>query len=192
MLTDLFVSQVRVDIIKLFLRSPGLRIHIRGVCRAIDAEINAVRRELSNLTSLGFLRKEKSGNKIYYQPRPDFILLDELLGMVVKTTGLGKAIINDADDLGKVDFAFVAKEFAKGRRSRSSDVDLFVIGKVAVSKLERLIRTEQERLEREVNYTVLTPEEFDFRRRRKDPFLVSVLKQPRIVLIGDEGKYADI
>lgn len=192
MLSDLFVSQVRVDIIKLFLRKPSLRVHIRGICRAVGAEINAVRRELSNLTSLGLLRREKSGNKIYYQVRSDFALLDELLGMVVKTTGLGKKILEDADDLGALEFAFVAKEFAKGRRSRSSDVDLLVVGKVNVAKLERLIRREQERLEREINYTVLTPEEFDFRRKRKDPFLVNVLKQPKIVLLGDEAKFTSV
>jgi DNA-binding transcriptional ArsR family regulator len=192
MLTELFVSQVRVEIIKLFLRDPSLGIHIRAICRAVGAEINAVRRELDNLTKIGLLRKEKSGNKIYYQVRPDFVLLDELLGMVVKTTGLGKGIVENAKEFGAIEFAFVAKEFAKGRRSGSSEVDLFMVGKVNVGKLERLIRDEQERLGREINYTLLTPEEFDFRRRRKDPFLVNVLKQPKIVLLGDEEKFTNV
>ena len=192
MLNKLFVSQVRVAIIKLFLLNPGLRLHIRAICREIQAEINAVRRELQNLTKIKFLREEKSGNRVFYQVREDFIFFDELLGMVIKSEGLGGEVIKKANRLGKVDFAFISKEFAKGRRATPSDIDLFLVGKINLRQLEELVKAEERRRNREINYTVFTPEEFDFRRRRRDPFLVAVLKQPKIVLVGDENRYLDI
>ena len=38
----------------------------------------------------------------------------------------------------------------------------------------------------ELNYTVMTEEEFDFRKSRRDPFVLSVLTGSKIMVIGDE------
>jgi len=39
---------------------------------------------------------------------------------------------------------------------------------------------------REINYTVMSREEFDFRKKRRDPFLLGVLAGSRVMIIGDE------
>lgn len=188
MLKELFVSEVRIRVITLFLthREP---FHVREVTRRVGAEINAVRRELRRLDRIKFLKKEPRGNRIFYSVRPDFALLDELLGMVAKTSGLGREILERKEDLGKIRFAMLAKGFLKGRVSKPSEVDLLIVGKVDHPLLERIVKRAEGRIGHEVNYTVLTPEEFDFRKMRKDPFIAEVLSQPRIVLLGSEEKY---
>lgn len=192
MLEELFISKVRVAIIRLFLTKPRSQFHVREISRRVGAEINAVRRELSRLEKIRFLKKTPRGNRLCYSVRPDFVLLDELLGMVVKDTGIGREVLDRKDELGKINFALLSKAFVKGRVSKPSEVDLLLVGKIDLSKLERIINRQQERLGREINYTALTPEEFDFRKRRKDPFLLSVLQQPRIVLLGSEEKFCRI
>lgn len=189
MLKDLFVSEVRIRILKLFLTAPKVQLHVREISRRVGAEINAVRRELHRLQRIKFLKKDPRGNRIYYSARMDFILYDELLGMITKEFGLGKDILDRCDELGKINFAMLAKGFVKGRLSKPSQIDLLIVGKVDVSLLTKIVRREEERLGHEINYTVLTPEEFDFRKRRKDPFIAEVLFQPRIVLIGSEEKH---
>jgi hypothetical protein len=52
--------------------------------------------------------------------------------------------------------------------------------------LAQLVKGEEVRKERELNYTVMTEEEFAFRKRRRDPFVLSVLEGSRVMLIGDE------
>lgn len=188
MLKDLFVSEVRIRILKLFLTDPKAQLHVREIGRRVGAEINAVRRELHRLQRIKFLKKDPRGNRIYYSARADFILYDELLGMITKEFGLGREILDKREDLGKISFAMLAKGFVKGRVSKPSEVDLLIVGKVGVPLLTRIVRKEEERLGHEINYTVLTPEEFDFRKLRKDPFIAEVLSQPRIVLIGNEEK----
>jgi len=49
-----------------------------------------------------------------------------------------------------------------------------------------LIREEEKRLGREINYTVMTEEEFSFRKKKRDPFILSVLQGSRVMLYGDE------
>ena len=186
---ELFISTVRVRIIKLFLTNPKSQFHIREIARRVGAEINAVRRELSRLRGIGFLKKIPRGNRVFFSVREDFIFFDELLGMVAKETGIGKAILEKKEELGKINFAMLAKPFVKGRLSKPSEVDLLLVGKISAPLLTKIVENEQQRLGHEVNFTVLTPEEFDFRKRRKDPFILDVLSQPRIVLLGSEEKY---
>ncbi len=187
---DLLISKVRVRVIKLFLTNPDDQFYVRQISRKVNSEINAVRRELGRLHRIGFLKKSARGNRLFYSIKPDFVFLDELLGMVVKETGLGRSILEKKEQLGKIKFAMFAKPFVKGRVPKPSEIDLLIVGKVSTSLLTKLVEEEQQRRGHEVNYTVLTSEEFDFRKRRKDPFIIDVLSQPRIVLLGNEEKYS--
>jgi hypothetical protein len=38
----------------------------------------------------------------------------------------------------------------------------------------------------EINYTIMSEEEFDFRKKRTDPFIMGILAGSRVMLIGDE------
>lgn len=191
-MNELFISKVRVRIIKLFLTNPNSQFHVREVTRRVGAEINAVRRELSRLRRIQFLKRTPRGNRVFYSVRLDFAFYDELLGMVVKETGLGRAILERREELGKINFAMFSKAFVKGRVSRPSEVDLLLVGKISTPLISKLVENEQQRLGHEINYTVLTPEEFDFRKRRKDLFILDVLSQPRIVLLGNEERYCQL
>ena len=52
---------------------------------------------------------------------------------------------------------------------------------IIVKKLEKILETE-------INYSSMTEEEYKYRKSRKDPFITSVLLQPRIMIIGNETK----
>jgi len=65
-------------------------------------------------------------------------------------------------------------------------VDLLIVGEVLLPELAKLVRAEEGRLEQEINYTVMSREEFEFRKKRRDPFLLSILASSRVMIIGDE------
>ena len=76
--------------------------------------------------------------------------------------------------------------FLRKMKDQPDEVDLLIVGNVVLPELALLIREEERRLATEINYTVMTDEEFDFRKKKRDPFIVTILSSSRVMLIGDE------
>lgn len=187
LLEYLIISRVRVKVLTLFLTNPDSMFHVRDIVRKVEEEINAVRRELAHLEKGGLLSKERRANRLFYMFRKDYPLHYELMELIAKTTGLGWDIIKNKAKLGKMKFAMLSGRFVRGLpRKDSNDVDLLVVGSVVLPELGKLVKNEEVRRERELNYTVMTEEEFAFRKRRRDPFVQDVLNTSRVMLIGDE------
>jgi len=186
MLTDLIISRVRVKILQLFFQSPGKIFHVRDIVRRVDEEINAVRRELAHLEKIGAMTKERRANRLFYALRRDYPLYFDLLELIVKTSGMGGEIIKHRNKLGKIKFAMISGKFARSTARSGGDVDLLIVGKVVLPELGQIVRAEEVHREREINYTVMSEEEFEFRKRRRDPFVLEILRGARIMVIGDE------
>lgn len=187
-LKDLFVSQVRVDILKLFLFYPGAKYYVREITRRVNTEINAVRRELENLANLGLLKKIPQKNRLYYSVREDFPFFNEVLGMVVKEEGVGKALVKGRG-LGEVKLAFLSIPYLKGRVAAPSEIDLLIVGRVSSKKIAKLVKNEEKCRGQEINYTILSEGEFEALKKRRDPFLLSAIFQPKIILTPGAEKY---
>lgn len=182
----LFTSRVRLKILDIFVPHPNEMFYVRQVTRMTGEEVNAVRRELERLKAIGLLETEERGNRLYYKTRIDFPFYYELLRMVGKTVGLGKDLIEKQTSLGRIKYAMLSGSFVKGRVPNPNDIDVLIVGHVELSKLQELIRQYEAKLGHEINYTVMTEEEFNFRKNRSDAFIRSVLIQPQIVVIGNE------
>lgn len=185
---ELFVSRVRVKLLQLFLTSHETLLHVREIVRRVSEEINAVRRELGRMEKYGMVQSEWRANRRLYKFRKDYIYYRELLGLVSKTTGLGGSIIKNKAKLGKIKFAFLSTRFLKGITSAQDDVDLLIVGSVVLPELQVLIADEQAKREVEINYSFMDEAEFKFRVRRRDPFILRVLTQPKVMLLGAEDE----
>lgn len=186
-LGDIITSKVRIKILELFLSDLTEMYHVRGIVREVNEEINAVRRELERFENAGILKSEKRGNRLYYWLRPDYLFFNDLLSIVSKTTGLGVEIIRNKNKIGRVNNVMFSGKFVRRKtRKREEDVDILVVGEVVLPELAALIRREESKRGKEINYTVMSREEFEFRKKRRDPFLTGILAGSRIMIIGDE------
>ena len=186
-LGNIITSKVRIKILELFFANPKELYHVRGIVREIKEEINAVRRELTKLEANGVFKREPRGNRVYYYLRPDHQFFGDLVSMVAKTKGLGASLIENKGKIGKVSFLMFSGKFVRLKdRKKDEDVDILVVGEVVLPELAALIRTEESKRNREINYTVMSREEFDFRKKRRDPFLLWILAGSRVMIIGDE------
>ncbi len=183
---QLFVSKVRVKILQLFLGSTDSLFHVREIVRRVGEEINAVRRELARMEKFGQVQSEWRANRRLYRFKKDFIFYPELLSMVTKSIGLGGNIVKNKTKLGRIKYAFVSTRFIKNQTSGTEDVDFLIIGQIVLPELQAIIADEQTKREKEINYSYMDEAEFQFRVRRRDPFILRVLVQPKIMLIGDE------
>ncbi len=186
-LADIITSKVRIKILELFLSDLGEMYHVRGIARETKEEINAVRRELGRLEKAGLLKKEPRGNRLYYWLRKEYPFFGDLLAMVAKTSGLGVSIIENKNKIGRMSFVMFSGRFVRRKPGKKEDeVDILVVGEVVLPELANIIRVEESKRNREINYTVMSREEFEFRKKRRDPFLLSILSGSRVMIIGDE------
>lgn len=186
-LNDIITSKVRVKLIELFLSDITEIYHVRGITRETHEEINAVRRELDKLESIGFLKNENRGNRLYYWVRKDYPYFGDLLSVVAKSTGIGKNIIENRNKIGNLSFVMFSGKFVRRKkRKRDDEVDILVVGNVVLPELAALVRREETKRGTEINYTVMSRDELVFRKKRRDPFLLGILSESRVMIIGDE------
>ncbi len=183
---DFMISRVRVSIMELFFQQPSEMFFVREITRSIHEEINAVRRELERMIECGLLKHEERGNRVYYFLNKQYAFFPELLRMTAKSTGLGQKLIKLRKKLGSIEFIMFSGKFVQTDLTNRSDVDVLVVGEVVLAELEALMKEEEQRIGREINYSVLPTEEFAFRKQRRDPFLMEVLYGTRIMIIGNE------
>lgn len=183
MLNKIFTSKTRVKILTLFLMNPEKEMFIREVSRTINENINAVRRELSNLEDIGLLISINKGNMKYYTVNQDFSIYPELKSIILKTEGISRIIKDDLVKLGNIELAFIYGSFASGEEGKDSDLDIFLVGDINEDHIIKAFSSLEETLSREINYVLFSKEEFNQRIKDKDPFISHVLQEPKIIIL---------
>jgi hypothetical protein len=186
MFADLITSKSRIKLLNVFLSSPNDMLHVRELVRRTNDEINAVRRELAFLEKKGILTREPRANRVYYFLNKNYPFYYDLLRLGSKSVGLGAEILKNKVKLGRIKYAMFSGRFLRKMKEAPDEVDLLIVGAIVLPELALLVREEEKRLNTEINYTVMTEEEFSFRRKKRDPFIISILAGSRVVLIGDE------
>ena len=85
MLRSFFSSRTRVKLLKLFIKNPERQFYLREISKLFGEPLTPIRRELLNLMSIGFLRRTKVANLIYYEVNSDFLLYQEFKKIIEKT-----------------------------------------------------------------------------------------------------------
>ncbi len=183
---NLFISKVRVKLLQLFLSTGEPLLHVREITRRVDEEINAVRRELAHMEKSGMVTSEWRANRRLYHFRKDYPFYQQLLGFVAKSTGLGGAIVKNRAKLGKIKYCMIAQRFLKNKPSTRDDVDLLIVGQIILPELQSIVGDVQIKKETEINYSFMDEPEFNFRIKRRDPFILQVVTQAKIMVMGDE------
>lgn len=184
MLEAIISSKTRVKLLTLFLLSPEREYYVREIARMTEENLNAVRRELANLESFGLISGERKGNQQYYSVNRDFYLYEDLQKLVLKTEGVARVLKEHLAGMADVRCMFIYGSFAKGNAGSKSDIDLFIVGDIEESELIPLVHESEEAFNREINYTLMRPGEFEQRKRDGDPFVSNVMKEPKVVISG--------
>jgi hypothetical protein len=161
------------------------------VTREISEEINAVRRELNSMVERGILKTEDRGNRAYYYVNKAYTYFPELQQMVLKSGKLATQMRRMHHKLGKVDYVMFSSQFINKQQENVKELDILVVGEIVLPELEALIKEEEKKLGREINYMVLSTNEFKMRKQRRDGFITEALYGKKIMIIGDEETFVD-
>ena len=198
MLEQLFGSRTRVKLLSLVLRYPHDAMFVRELTRKIDTQINAVRRELQNLLKLGLIIEvdsneeadpEELGTKKtfgvkrrYYMTNPDFPLLPEMTSLIIKAQlMLEKHLDQEIQEYGDVRYlAFLGMFIGKPK----APVDIFIVANgFDADRLRETLQGMEHDLGTEINFSVMTPEEYAYRKEMTDKFLYAILEAPKNVVV---------
>ena len=89
-----------------------------------------------------------------------------------------------------IEIAFIFGSIATSQEGARSDVDLMVIGQVNLRSLSSWLNNATEKIGRDINPHVLKEDEFKKRRNEGDHFLSTVLRSPRLFIIGNDDELA--
>jgi predicted transcriptional regulator len=171
MLKRLFTSNTRIKLLTLFLLNPDSEFFIRELTRKLNEQINSIRRELDNLKKAGLLRTKTKNRKKYYVVNKKFIVYNELRNIILKAISEKDSIAKSLIQFGDLDLIVLSGIFI----DKESPIDLLLVGRIDRGRLEKYFTHELE-TKRPVRFSVMSKEEYQYRRKCNDKFLQDILE----------------
>lgn len=186
------LTKNRAELLKLFFTNPDQAFYMQEIGRILGKKPGTFQRTLNNLVSEGTLESEYRANARYFKVNKNYPLFEELKGIVFKTVGVSGSLKDVLERVGNVEFAFIYGSFAKAKENYMSDIDLITIGDLDEDRLIGELDKLEEQLQREINYKLYTLKEFRKEVEGRIPFLVEILRDKKVMVIGDETELQKI
>ena len=192
MIEQLFGSKTRVKLLQLFYSNPNRSFYVREITRKIDEQINSVRRELSNLLSIGIITSDNTNNKLYYEVNQKYKYYDplhEIFGGGVRKIASNKTGTVDEQQteaetglksVGHIDLAVYTGQFT---RDETSGIDFLVVGDVNPNALQKYIDDLEAQENKTIRYTVMSLPDFLYRQQIRDRFAIAIAQSKKQVLV---------
>jgi hypothetical protein len=197
MIDKLFGSKTRVKLLHLFLNHPGQSFYVREITRVIDEQINSVRRELSNMLEVGVITSDTADNKLYYQVNQRYeyytalraIFAGEAIdatkpSMADDTKDVSEQYLSAIAGLSSLRVAIIAGMLVRGS---TSSVDVLLVGNIPVAKAKAAIAIIEKLEGREINYAVMSNDDFYYRLSVRDKFISEILSSKHTVAIDKDN-----
>ena len=163
----------------------NIAAHATTPASADNLQSFATEKELAKLAETGLLLREKQGNQVRYQANRACPVYGELASLFRKTTGLADVLAEALQPFAdRIETALVFGSVARGEETASSDIDVLIVGNTGFAEVVKALHPAQTVLSREINPVVVTPSEIQKRIKDKDHFIMQILKQPVLLLIG--------
>lgn len=187
-LSDALFPRVRQRVLALLYGNPDRSFFSNEVVSLAQSGTGAVQRELASLVEAGLLTVTPQGNQRHYKANRDAPVFEELRGLVLKTSGLVDVVRASLAPLAaQIDAAFVYGSVAKQEDTAQSDIDVLIISdSLGYADVFGALETATATLGRKVNPTLYTPAELAKRLKQNNAFVIRVLKQPKMWLLGSE------
>jgi len=194
MIEQLFGSKTRVKLLQMFYGNPNRSFYVREITRKIDEQINSVRRELSNLLSIGIITSETTNNRLYYEVNQKYELYAPLAqifgGVAVSSAATSTSLPSESEEqsdqvptdlkiLGHVELALLTGQFTRDERS---GVDFVVVGDINQTQIAKYVSEMETKEGKEIRYVCMNRKEFLYRQQINDRFLSKVIESKKQVL----------
>lgn len=151
MLNSLITSKTRLRMLIKFFVNAANNGYLNGLANEFNESTNAIRKELNNLSSAGYLEKSKNNNKVIYNANTSHPMFGVLQKIVRQHLGLEEIVETVIDRIGDVDQIALTGEYAKG--IDSGNIEIIINGKdVNKDYLENIKPKIKKKIGREVSF----------------------------------------
>lgn len=173
-LDALFDSPIRVRLLKLFLFNPDKNFENKVVAKILNAAPTLIKKHLKKLSEMRFVNSKKISNKQLFNINNKFAFYNELKELIAKANPASKEkILKRLKGLGSVKLALLSGIFIN---LDNPQADLLVVGdKIRFSKFNNFLRDLEAEVGKEINYALMTTEEFHYRYGMYDRFIRDLL-----------------
>lgn len=187
---DALFSGLQQRLLAVLFGRPDRSFYGNELLRLTGSGRGALQRELEKLVSADLVTVTPIGNQKHYQANAAAPIFAELRGIVIKTLGLADVLrtaLNAVAD--RIELAFVFGSVAKGTDTATSDIDLMVVTEtLSYADLFEGLAAAEQVLGRKVNPTLYTLAALTEKVRSENSFVMRVLSQPKIFLVGAEDE----
>jgi len=173
-LGTLFGSQNRVKILRLFFLNSEEIIDNKEISRRSKVQPTALRREISVLSKVGFIKKKKVGKTTGWQIDNTFPYLNLLRNLLLNSTAVSaEDLSKKLKAVGKIKLIIISGIFIQNDDNR---IDLLVVGdSIKKNKIEKTIKDVEALVGKELKYAFFDTEEFLYRLGIYDKFIRDIL-----------------
>jgi hypothetical protein len=196
LLEQLFESQPKVKVLKFFFRNSQDVFTLKQILRRLRTNPSLIRREIGKLEKLGLIKQKrawltferKSGGvkkeqKLVYCINNDFDFFNELKNLILKSTISSKEeLINNVRKIGNIKILTLSGIFAGDEAAKA---DILIVGdKINSRKLNTFFKDLEAEVGKELNCSVMSTREFNYRYDMYDRFVRDLLGGKSEVLIN--------
>jgi len=191
-LGDALFAGVQQRVLGALFGSPERSYYGNELLRLTGSGKGALQRELDRLVKAGLVTVRSIGNQKHYQANPEAPIFEELRGIALKTFGVGDVVREALLPLAKkIRAAFIYGSVAKRADTTRSDIDLLVVSdSLGYQDLIKALQTAERGLGRKISPTLYSAVELAKKRSGRNAFVLRVLEQPKIFLIGSDRDFA--
>ena len=184
-------SETRSRLLALLLLNPNQQYHLRELARQVDTGFSTLQRELDRLKKARLILSTKKQNKHFYRANTlHFVYpsLKELLDSTLGPVGVVHRALRPT--AGDIEVAFIFGSIATDTASDASDIDLLIVGEVSLENIIGRLRKAEKQLNREINPSIFSADDFRKRYLEESPFLLDIVEKPKKFVIGGENELA--
>ena len=191
-LADALFTGTQQRVLGILFGQPDRSFYATEIIRMAGAGRGAVQRELKRLEESGLVKVTRLGTQKHFQANGESPLYAEICSIARKTFGLADPLRAAlAPFAAKIKAAFVFGSVAKRQDSSVSDIDVMIISDdIAYPDLYDALQPVEQELGRPINPTVYGNEELKRRRDEGNAFVIRVLEQPKLWLMGSDDDLA--
>lgn len=186
MLKDIIESKTESGILAFFLAAPMRSFSVLEISRRLKQPYLKSAYALNRLAVAGPLSVFTKKGKKYYSINRKYQLLPEIKNILLKSfPKYQDELFAAIKKLGNIDAAFLSGIFTG---YSNLPVDLLLVGKVNLKKLHEFLLAAEKMMGQEINYSIMTPQEFFLRRDTFDKFIRDVFDYRHLVVCDNLKK----
>ncbi len=182
-LEDLFGSKERARLLRFFLQNPDVEYSFSEIVRRNRLKSAGVKKEIDNLKRMKFIIRHVRKGKLSYVLNQNFSFYPELKNLISKSNVYPQCkSLGSISKIGNMKLAVISGVFINYGKSKA---DMILVGDdIRRARLKNLMNNLEAEIGKEIDFALMSSEEFKYRLNMLDKFILEFLEGPHEELIN--------